>query len=584
VTMLYIDVSHYDWSRYKGNLDWAKIKANGVDVVFIRASYGDPAIYNPETRYFVEMAQAAKAAGLRVGGYHNLINGDFESIKRQVTYFREQLNLVNADFAMVDVEPYEALKTNDLWPRLPAAELFAQEFWLQDSRRKLAVYLAQWVWSGWLNRADLRPLMAAAGGPLINANYPLGTTKGSFTDLYSQAGGDTGKGWEPYGNVTPDIWQYSSNAIVPGASPVTDVNAFRGTLDQFVSKLEVPMAWFVVPALEDLRLQLNAAFPNRDKSSDGGIGDTSHAARPSSHNPDLTGSPEYRDGDSKDEVRARDFDKDLKDSSVSAEDVVQHLIKGAKSGRFWWLRYIIYNRRIWSKSNNWSQATYSGSNPHDHHFHVNSDFTQSADTVDNVDYGLDELKPKPNRTVTYQYFTARLPVLKKGDSDPIEEDGAAYVKRAQRALIIEADGDYGPLTTAAVKDLNIAAHDGTVIDLPIYVRIHALWGAEVTDTSGSLHETKRELVFEHFGAHLPILKYGDSDDRNMFEGNTYFVTRAQRQLGVTADGDYGPETADAVKELMGSGDGKTIDLPVWIKLYGMFGAELQERTMKLQKK
>src|ERR1044071_8683123 len=111
------------------------------------------------------------------------------------------------------------------------------------------------------------------------------------------------------------------------------------------------MAWFIVPALEELRMQLNAVFPNRDKSSDGGIGDTSHAAGKSSHNPDKTGSPEYSDGDSLDEVRARDFDVDLRDPEVSAKDVVNHLVRWAKKpkseGGFWWIRYIIYNRKMY---------------------------------------------------------------------------------------------------------------------------------------------------------------------------------------------------------------------------------------------
>jgi hypothetical protein len=33
------------------------------------------------------------------------------------------------------------------------------------------------------------------------------------------------------------------------------------------------------------------------------------------------------------------------------------------------LRYLIYERRIWSASNGWRQETYEGSNPHDKHAH-----------------------------------------------------------------------------------------------------------------------------------------------------------------------------------------------------------------------
>lgn len=47
------------------------------------------------------------------------------------------------------------------------------------------------------------------------------------------------------------------------------------------------MSWKLAPALETLRAQVNAAFPNRNRASDGTIGDASHAAqgRLSDHNP-----------------------------------------------------------------------------------------------------------------------------------------------------------------------------------------------------------------------------------------------------------------------------------------------------------
>jgi len=72
-------------------------------------------------------------------------------------------------------------------------------------------YAPHWVWQN-SGSPDLRPL-AAAGLSLVSSNY---TT-------YS----DTGPGWNPYGGVTPAIWQYTS-------SPV-DMNAFKGTIDQLAA-------------------------------------------------------------------------------------------------------------------------------------------------------------------------------------------------------------------------------------------------------------------------------------------------------------------------------------------------------------
>src|SRR5512142_2858041 len=152
------------------------------------------------------------------------------------------------------------------------------------------------------------------------------------------------------------------------------------------------MSWVVVPDLLELRDQMNARFPNRSKASDGTIGDTAHQASASSHNPDLTGNPEYRDGDSRDEVRALDLTSTLNDSrGVTMEQVVQLWVTKARAGALPWLRYIIYNRRIWHKRDNFTTRTYTGSDPHTGHAHINSDFTQYADTVTGTNWRLSEL-------------------------------------------------------------------------------------------------------------------------------------------------------------------------------------------------
>lgn len=154
------------------------------------------------------------------------------------------------------------------------------------------------------------------------------------------------------------------------------------------------MAWRIVPALEELRLQLNAICPDRDKTSDGGIGDYAHSQGKSSHNPDDTSQANAEwnsDSDAIQEVRARDFDVDLRHPGLDAQDIVNHLVKGAKAGKFWWLRYIIYNKKIWHKNNGWNSSSYDGANSHTHHFHVNTDFNQNADTVSGVNYELEDL-------------------------------------------------------------------------------------------------------------------------------------------------------------------------------------------------
>jgi hypothetical protein len=151
------------------------------------------------------------------------------------------------------------------------------------------------------------------------------------------------------------------------------------------------MAWVLTKQLQAWRDQINHFFPNRDKTSDGTIGDTAHQAESSGHNPDLTANAEYEDGDSKDEVRAMDTDADTGDPNVSMEDVVQHLLRLARAGKLTFIRYIIFNRRIWSASNGWAQQTYTGSNPHDKHMHMSGAYNQASDELSSANYHLEDL-------------------------------------------------------------------------------------------------------------------------------------------------------------------------------------------------
>lgn len=218
------------------------------------------------------------------------------------------------------------------------------------------------------------------------------------------------------------------------------------------------MAWFVVPNLQELLVQMNARFPLRDKASDGSIGDTSHAAGSSSHNPDQTGNPEYRDGDSKDEVRARDFDADLRDpAGVTMERVVQHIVEMARAGRLPYLRYVIFNKRIWQKSNGWKTQVYNGSNDHSKHAHFNSDYNQAADSATGVNWGLSEIGSPPSAPVQPTH-----PMLQVGSAGadvahvqvflaanfPIYRNYVTYMT----GVMLKTDGEFGKQTKAWVQE------------------------------------------------------------------------------------------------------------------------------------
>lgn len=141
------------------------------------------------------------------------------------------------------------------------------------------------------------------------------------------------------------------------------------------------MAAVLTKGLTRVRAEFNDVFSARDKATDGWLGDSSHSGSTSGHNPDITGRAEYRDGDSLDEVRAIDVDRDLvPGSSVDwMELVIQYLVKKARAGGYIPFRYMIYKRRIWARSTGWETRAYTGANDHNGHAHLSGDYTQTAD-------------------------------------------------------------------------------------------------------------------------------------------------------------------------------------------------------------
>ncbi|WP_051486252.1 hypothetical protein [Nocardioides sp. J54] len=147
------------------------------------------------------------------------------------------------------------------------------------------------------------------------------------------------------------------------------------------------MSYFLAPSLVALRDEVNARWPKRDKASDGWIGDTSHAARKSSHNP-LWSAPGKWSG----VVRAIDVDNNGKPGEETA--LVKALLEATIGDHRVW--YVIWNGHIWSRTYGWAKRRYYGSNPHDKHVHVSIE--ENADAWADTTRWLDdpkEIRPGP---------------------------------------------------------------------------------------------------------------------------------------------------------------------------------------------
>lgn len=161
------------------------------------------------------------------------------------------------------------------------------------------------------------------------------------------------------------------------------------------------MSWRAARSLLTLRSEVDARWPRRSKASDGMLGDSQHASRPSDHNPNSAGV-----------VRAIDITA----AGIDAAWYAEHLRALGASGHPA-LRnggVVIYNRRIASSTRGWAWRPYTGANPHTSHIHtsVSRDATGYDSTApwgitdNDKDDFMSELTAKEQREILNAVRTA----------------------------------------------------------------------------------------------------------------------------------------------------------------------------------
>ena len=228
---------------------------------------------------------------------------------------------------------------------------------------------------------------------------------------------------------------------------------------------------------------MNRRFPNRKKDSDGWIGDTAHSRSKSGHNPDDTvlpagGSAEYTDTDTKQEVRAADIDKDLQDPSVTMQQVADALRKDPQFQSR--ARYIIFNRRIASRTTDWFWEDYDGDSPHTEHMHVSFGPEADEDTreftvilklgVEDVALTIEERAVLDEIANRMKYVDVRTESMHKGlDSiapnavkAPGEVNGLQAEVSAQTTVLVElSDVDRAAVVSDVITAL-VPAVEGAI--------------------------------------------------------------------------------------------------------------------------
>lgn len=206
-------------------------------------------------------------------------------------------------------------------------------------------------------------------------------------------------------------------------------------------------AWKLTAGLQNLLDQINAFAPGRDHASDGTIGDAAHQAEVSGHNPDDTAGSKAEwngDPDSDPEVRALDVDSDFR-NGVTAQTVVDH-IRALRPSSV--LRYMIYNRVIYTAAAGWQGAPYTGASAHTEHVHFSGAYSQASDNDTTYNYRLEEI-PVALTDDDKAFITAQIATVTARDA--AQADGTPTSKVGRLAL------DQGiPDGTAADEDRDYA--------------------------------------------------------------------------------------------------------------------------------
>lgn len=193
------------------------------------------------------------------------------------------------------------------------------------------------------------------------------------------------------------------------------------------------MSYRIAECLDQLRDEVNAYRPGRDKSSDGWIGDADHATRSSDHNPWV------KDANGVGVVTALDVDED-DDQHIGA--IVLGATVGRRDPR---VKYVIYERKIWRSYKNhaghpepWHPEPYTGSNAHTHHIHVS-------------------VKPDQRLYDDRATWGIASGATEEDDMPVTEKTRVAYFQRILEGAGLDlgesgADGIVGPKTKAAVSE------------------------------------------------------------------------------------------------------------------------------------
>ncbi len=206
-----------DVSKYQGHIDYAKVKASGIQVVYIKASEGTN-IIDP---YFRTNYDNAKAQGLKIGFYHFVRARNEEDAIREAVFFHSVISGTSPDCRLaMDFEVFDGLgitKINEI------SFAFLQK--LQELTQKECV-----VYSDEYNARTVFSRELASAYPLWIAEYGVNvpSSTGNWNEWIGFQYSDKGRIDGINGNVDLDKFRedifLSDSSVIPSPEPEPEPN------------------------------------------------------------------------------------------------------------------------------------------------------------------------------------------------------------------------------------------------------------------------------------------------------------------------------------------------------------------------
>ncbi len=181
-----------DVSKHNGTIDWAKVKAAGVQFAMLRAGYGR--YEGQKDEYFEENYKNAKAVGLPVGAYHFSYAKTVEQAKAEAAYCKQLLAGKSFEFPIAyDVE-------DDGQASLSKAEISAIVDAFCAEMEAAGYYVCVYMNLSWLNSKLTDDIFK---------KYDIWLAHWAKSTNFARS----------YG-----MWQYTSDGAVDGISGRVDLN------------------------------------------------------------------------------------------------------------------------------------------------------------------------------------------------------------------------------------------------------------------------------------------------------------------------------------------------------------------------